>query len=166
MTLLICNIASNNQSKAWDRLLNKQNKRVFVYIWIQNYRNDYSTITKITLGRHWAVTLTSNHLNNIIIRFPLPKIPHTSGIIHDSMPFWFFSLQLISKPDGGHIGFRQYGGPSGHSSWRPSKIEKVWIGQHACQIWCFWKNLNQKSLTVPTRSWISCFTYGFTKVVD
>ena len=31
---------------------------------------------KITLGWHWEVTMTSNHLNNIRIRFPWPKIPH------------------------------------------------------------------------------------------
>ena len=37
---------------------------------------------------------------------------------------------------------------------------KVWLGQHICQIWCFWKNLNQKSLTAPTKwhcqSWLGC----------
>ena len=67
-------------------------------------------------------------------------------IIHDCGSFVFCNLY----PGGGHIGFRQYCGPRGRPSWRPSKIEKVWFGQHMCQIWCFWKNLNQKSLTALT----------------
>ena len=67
-------------------------------------------------------------------------------IIHDCGSFVF----CYFYPGGGHIGFRQYGGRRGRPSWRPSKIEKVWFGQHMCQIWCFWKKLNQKSLTALT----------------
>ena len=39
-----------------------------------------------------------------------------------------FKLPLTSNPGGSHIGFRQYGGPGGHSSWRPSKSKKYSLG--------------------------------------
>ena len=38
----------------------------------------------------------------------------------------------------------------GRSSWRPAKIETVGHRGHMSQIWCFWKNLNQKSLSSLT----------------
>ena len=98
------------------------------------------------------MTLTSNHLNSIRIRFHDQK-HHIKVVLLMIICLFVFSRQLISKPGGGHIGFCQYGSSSGHSSWRSSKIEKIWLGQHVhvCQIWCFWKNLNQKSLTAPTK---------------
>ena len=34
----------------------------------------------------------------------------------------------------------------GRSSWRSAKIETVCHRGHVSQMWCFWKNLNQKSL--------------------
>ena len=39
----------------------------------------------------------------------------------------------------------------GRSSWRPAKIETVCQRGHMSQIWCFWKNLNQKSLSSLTK---------------
>ena len=58
-------------------------------------------------------------------------------------------LEVIFAIDGGHIGFCQYGGPMGLSSWQSAEIERVWYGQHLDQIWCFWKDLNQTILLMP-----------------
>ena len=46
-------------------------------------------------------------------------------------PSWFFSKWRPAR---------------GRSSWRSAKIETVSHSGHMSQIWCFWKNLNQKSL--------------------
>ena len=46
-------------------------------------------------------------------------------------PSWFFSKWRPAR---------------GRSSWRSAKIETVYHSGHMSQIWCFWKNLNQKSL--------------------
>ena len=50
-------------------------------------------------------------------------------------PSWFFSKWRTAR---------------GRPSWRPSKIETVCHRGHMGQIWCFWKNLNQKSLSSLT----------------
>ena len=94
----------------------------------------------------WEVTMTSNHWNNIIIIFPDPK-QHIKVVLFMSVAlFCFVAFTRVVVI----LDFANMAAPWGRPSWRPSKIEKVWFGQHMCQIWCFWKNLNQKSLTAPT----------------
>ena len=119
-----------------------------LYIWIKITKT-LNMSTKLHLGWYWDVTLTSNHWNNTRIMFHDPKHP-MKVVLLVILCLFGLPLQLTSNLGGGHIGFRKYGGPNGHSSLAPSEIETVWLGQHICQIWCFWKNPNQKSVTAPT----------------
>ena len=103
---------------------------------------------KLHLWWPWGVSVTSICQNNIRIWFLHPKTPW-KDVLHMLIALLVFYLWFKSYPGGGHIGFCQYGGPGGRSSWRPSKIERVLSGRHVDQIWCFWKNLNQISLRAP-----------------
>ena len=66
--------------------------------------------------------------------------------------YLYLSISLSLGWSGGHLGgfFSKWRPARGRSSWRSAKIETVCHRGHMSQIWCFWKNLNQKPLSSLT----------------
>ena len=67
--------------------------------------------------------MTSDHINNVRIRFHDPYNP-IQVVLLMIIALCAFQVQLTSNPDGGHIGFRQYGGPGGSFVLAPVKNRK------------------------------------------
>ena len=64
--------------------------------------------------------MTSDHINNVKIRFHDPLNP-IQVVLLMIIALSAFQLQLTSNPGGGHIGFRQYGGSVGLGALQNSK---------------------------------------------
>ena len=97
----------------------------------------YAEILPLSSKRDDGDARSSNKGQNRILRPKLIRIK--SGIIHGweevAAIFFFFSKWRPAR---------------GRSCRRPAKIETVCHRGHMSQIWCFWKNLNQKSLSSLT----------------
>ena len=60
-------------------------------------------------------------------------------------------LKLLKcpTPDGGHLGFVQYGRHRGSPSWLPLEIGRRWLYLPLVQKWCLWNDLNNYLIKPP-----------------
>ena len=60
-------------------------------------------------------------------------------------------LKLLNcpTPDGGHLGFVQYGRHRGSPSWLPREIGSRWLYLPLVQKWCLWNDLNNYLIKPP-----------------
>ena len=73
-------------------------------------------------------------------------------------------LKLLKcpTPDGGHLGFVQYGRHRGSPSWLPREIGRIWLYLPLVQKWCLWNDLNNYLIKPPDyRSYYSLRNFGF-----
>ena len=70
------------------------------------------------------------------------------------LSFMFRTLLVLKllkcpTPDGGHLGFVQYGRHRGSPSWLPREIGRRWLYLPLVQKWCLWNDLNNYLIKPP-----------------
>ena len=94
------------------------------------------------------MTCTSKLQNNIRNGFPILDDP-TKVLSFMLRTLLVLKLLKCSTPDGGHLGFVQYGRHRGSLSWLPQEIGRRWLYLPLVQKWCLWNDLNNYLIKPP-----------------
>ena len=97
------------------------------------------------------MTCTSKLQNNI--RNGIPILDNPTKVLS----FMFRTLLVLKllkcpTPDGGHLGFVQYGRHRGSPSWLPREIGRWWSYLPLVQKWCLWNDVNNYLIKPPDYS--------------
>ena len=94
------------------------------------------------------MTCTSKLQNNIRNGFPILENP-TKVLSFTFRTLLVLKLLQCPTPDGGHLGFVQYGRHSGSPSWLPREIGRRWSYLPLVQKWCLWNDVNNYLIKPP-----------------
>ncbi len=94
------------------------------------------------------MTFTYNQQNNIRNGFPIVENPLK---VVSFMVLLLLVIKLLQRliPDGGHLGFVQYGRFRGNLAWLPREIGRLWSYLPLVQKWCLWNDLNNYMTKPP-----------------
>ena len=94
------------------------------------------------------MTCTSKLQNNIRNGFPILDNP-TKVLSFMFRTLLILKLLKCPTPDGGHLGFVQYGRHRGSPSWLPREIGRRWSYLPLVQKWCLWNDVNNYLIKPP-----------------
>ena len=94
------------------------------------------------------MTCTSKLQNNIRNEFPILDNP-TKVLSFMLRTLLVLKLLKCPTPDGGHLGFVQYGRHRGSPSWLPREIGRRWSYLPLVQKWCLWNDVNNYLIKPP-----------------
>ena len=94
------------------------------------------------------MTCTSKLQNNIRNGFPILDNP-TKVLSFMFRTLLVLKLLKCPTPDGGHLGFVQYGRHRGSPSWLPREIGRRWSYRPLVQKWCLWNDVNNYLIKPP-----------------
>ena len=94
------------------------------------------------------MTCTSKLQNNIRNGFPILDNP-TKVLSFMFRTLLVLKLLKCPTPDGGHLGFVQYGRHRGSPSWLPREIGRRWSYLPLVQKLCLWNDVNNYLIKPP-----------------
>ena len=110
--------------------------------------NHVHVLSKNTLIATLHMTCTSKLQNDIRNGFPILDNP-TKVLSFMFRTLLVLKLLKCPTPDGGHLGFVQYGHHRGSPSWLPREIGRRWLYLPLVQKWCLWNDLNNYLIKPP-----------------